>query len=198
LSLIIFMSIDMALDSERIRRGIRSLVPARYHPQLDVVDAAVSRAFGGFVRGQVVLGLIYGGVALVACLVLDLPYVPLIAITVAVLQMIPNFGPYVSWLPPVIDALVYRPDDTLPALVIMIIGMLVLANVLQPRIIGEAVGLNPLAVLVVVLIGAKVAGVLGAVFAVPVAAAAVTIVQRLWRDDPLVAATPSTATDTPP
>jgi predicted PurR-regulated permease PerM len=76
------------------------------------------------------------------------------------------------------------PDAVVPAIVIMAVAQVVLANVVQPRITGNAVGLSPFAVLVAVLIGGNVAGVLGAIFSVPVAAAAVAIAHRLAAAEP--------------
>ena len=107
------------------------------------------------------MGIMYGVVALVASLIFGLPYVPLIAVSVAVLQTIPYFGPYVSWAPPVVAAVIFQPAATIPVLVIMLVAMVVLANLIQPELSGDAVGLSPLAVLVAVLVGGKLAGVLG-------------------------------------
>jgi predicted PurR-regulated permease PerM len=179
LSIVVFMSVYIAADRDRLLAGIAHLVPDRYERHLAIAEEAISHSFGGFVRGQVVMGIMYGAVAFVACLVLGLPYAPLIGVTVAVLQTIPYFGPYVSWAPPVIDALLFVPSAIVPAIVVMLLAQVVLANLIQPRIIGSAVGLSPLSVLVAVLIGGKVAGVLGAIFSVPAAAAAVTIIHAL-------------------
>ena len=188
LSIVVFMSVYMASDRDRILAGVRRSVPARYHHVLDVVQDAIGHSFGGFVRGQVVMGIMYGAVAFLACVVLGIPYAPLVGVTVALLQTIPYFGQFVSWAPPVVTALLFQPGAALPALIIMIVGLVVLANLVQPRVIGTAVGLSPLAVLAAVLIGGKLAGVLGAVFSVPVAAAGLAIYQRLSAD----------ATQTPP
>ena len=94
----------MASDRERILAGVRRAVPARYDRGLDAVQDAIGPSFGGFVRGQTVMGIMYGVVAFVACVVLGVPYAPLVGVTVALLQTIPYFGQYVSWAPPVVAA----------------------------------------------------------------------------------------------
>jgi len=179
-SIILFLSIYMAADGERLRVSLHRLFPARFETNLAVFENSVARSFGGFVRGQVILGLAFGGIALVTCLGLGLPYVPLVVGTVTVLHMIPFFGPFVSWSPPFIVAVLFAPTVALPALVIMGVAMLLLMNLLQPRIMGDAVGLHPVVVLGSVLVGAKLAGVLGAIFAVPVAAVVAAIIVQ-WR-----------------
>ena len=179
LAIVVFMSVYIAADRDRLQAEIERLVPLRYQHALEVSEEAIGHSFGGFVRGQVAMGIAYGAVAFVVSLVLGLPYAPLIGFAVAVIQTIPYFGQLISWAPPVVAALLFQPDALLPTLVIMGVGMVVLANVIQPRVIGSAVGLSPLSVLIAVLIGGKVAGVLGAVFAVPIAAAALAIAHAL-------------------
>jgi predicted PurR-regulated permease PerM len=86
------------------------------------------------------------------------------------LMAIPFFGPFVAWAPPVVVALLAVPDATVPALVLMGVGWLIVMNALQPRLMQEAVGIHPIVVLGSVLIGSKVAGITGAVFGIPIAA----------------------------
>jgi predicted PurR-regulated permease PerM len=112
--------------------------------------------------------------------VLGLPYLPLVVGTVTVIHMIPFFGPFVSWAPPVLVAILFAPAAVLAAVLIMGISMLLLMNLVQPRLMGDAVGLHPVVVLGSVLVGSKLAGILGAIFAVPVAAVIAAIVLQ-WR-----------------
>ena len=86
------------------------------------------------------------------------------------LQIIPFFGPFVSWTPPVIVALVLKPDAVVPAILMMGAGWIVVMNVLQPRIMQGAVGIHPIVVLGSVLIGGRIAGIPGAIFGIPIAA----------------------------
>jgi len=83
---------------------------------------------------------------------------------------IPFFGPFLSWAPPVIVALLAQPDSTVPTVVLMGVGWLLVMNVLQPRLMQEAVGIHPIVVLGSVLVGSKIAGVTGAIFGIPIAA----------------------------
>jgi hypothetical protein len=130
----------------------------------------VSRSFGGFLRGQAVMGLMYAAVAGAASLVLGLPYAPVTAAMSGILQAIPFFGPFVSWAPPVVVAMLTKSDVTLPTLLIMVAGWMVIMNVVQPRLMAESVGIHPIVVLGSVIVGSKVAGVAGAIFGIPVAA----------------------------
>lgn len=169
LLIIVFLSIFIALDSEAIGSFLWRLVPAGLSEDARVLQESVGRSFGGFLRGQAIQGLVYAGVAFGTSLVFGLDFVPLTTVSAGVLQAIPFFGPFVSWAPPVLVAIVFRPEVTLPVLLAMAIGWLVVMNVLQPRIMADALDLHPIVVLGSVIVGIKVAGVAGAIFGIPLA-----------------------------
>jgi predicted PurR-regulated permease PerM len=167
---VFFLSLYMAVDRDRIVSFLFRLVPPAYTDQATLLEHSVARSFGGFLRGQALSGVIYGAVSMVASVLLGLPYMPVTAASSGVLQAIPFFGPFLSWLPPVLVAVFFAPAAVLPVLIIMIAGWFVLMNVIQPRLMAEAVGLHPVVVLGSVMVGSKLAGIPGAIFGIPVAA----------------------------
>ena len=170
LLIVIFLSLFIVLDKDRIIAYFNRLVPPRYSDEARLFETSVASSFGGFIRGQVIQGLIYAGVAVVTHLAFGLEFLPASAALAGVLQAIPFFGPFISWAPPVVVALLTHPEAVLPALIVMGIGWFVVMNIVQPRVMASAVGIHPVAVLVSVLIGLKVAGIAGAIFALPFAA----------------------------
>jgi hypothetical protein len=89
---------------------------------------------------------------------------------VAIFQFIPFFGPFVSWAPPVVAAILTQPDALVPIIIVMAVGWFITMNLVQPRVMASSVGIHPVVVLVSVLIGLRLQGVIGAIFAIPVAA----------------------------
>jgi hypothetical protein len=85
-------------------------------------------------------------------------------------MMIPFFGPFVAWLPPVAVAFLFKPDATLPTLIVIAIGWVVVMNFLTPRIMADALRIHPIVVLGSVFVGLKVGGIAGAIFGIPIAA----------------------------
>ncbi|MFI5262268.1 MAG: AI-2E family transporter, partial [Candidatus Limnocylindrales bacterium] len=168
--IIIFLSLYLAIDGDRTTAFLNRLVPPRYAEDFALLEDSVSRSFGGFLRGQALIGLVYGLMAAGTSLLLGLDFAALTAVASGVLQAIPFFGPFISWVPPVAVALLTKPEAVIPTLALMIAGWFVVMNVIQPRVMGEAVGIHPAVVLASVVIGAKIAGVAGAIFSVPVAA----------------------------
>ncbi len=170
LLILVMLSVFISIDSERIVRFVYRVVPPAYAEDTRILQAAVARSFAGFLRGQLLLGFTFGCIAAATSFVLGLDYLPVTSVAAGVLQAIPFFGPFVSWAPPVLVALLLRPEALVPTIALMGIGWFVVMNVLQPRVLANAVNIHPVVVLGSVLVGAKVAGATGVVFGIPIAA----------------------------
>jgi predicted PurR-regulated permease PerM len=170
LLLVLILSLYMVADRDHILSFLFRVVPPAYAEEARLLETSVARSFGGFLRGQASLGIAYGLIAAATCAVFGLGFLALTATVSGVLMAIPFFGPFVSWLPPVLVAIVLRPDVVVPTLIVMLIGWFIVMNVLQPRLMQEAVGLHPIVVLGSALVGSKVGGIGGAIFGLPIMA----------------------------
>ncbi len=176
LLLVVFLSLFIVIDKERIVAFLNRLVPPRWADEAKLFETSVASSFGGFLRGQVVQGLVYGAFAAAGSIWLNLPYWPATTALVIIFQIIPFFGPFLSWAPPVIVAILTSsdatatPNATLWIAVVMALGWFITMNIVQPRVMATSVGIHPVMVLVSVLLGLKIYGVVGAIFAIPVAA----------------------------
>lgn len=168
--IVFFLSIYMVVDRDHIVSFLFRLVPPAYAEEAHLLQTSVSRSFGGFLRGQALMGVVYFLIALATNLLLGLPLAALTSVSAGFLQAIPFFGPFLSWAPPVVVALLLQPTAVLPTLLLMGAGWIVVMNVLQPRIMQDAVGIHPIVVLGSVLIGSRIAGIPGAIFGIPIAA----------------------------
>lgn len=170
LLLIVILSLYMVADRDRLIASAFRLVPPGYKEEARLLERSVARSFGGFLRGQAILGIVYAAVSVIASAVFGLDYLAGTAAAAGLLMAIPFFGPFVAWAPPVLVALVARPDATVGTLVVMAAGWLVVMNVLQPRLMAQALRIHPIIVLASVLVGGKIAGISGAIFGIPIAA----------------------------
>jgi predicted PurR-regulated permease PerM len=170
LLIVLILSLYMVVDRDAILSFLFRVVPPSGKQEARLLERSVARSFGGFLRGQAILGVVFAAVAAVTSAVLGLPYLAVSTAAAGVLMAIPFFGPFVAWAPPVIVALLVPGGHALPAFVLMAIGWLIVMNVLQPRLMQEAVGIHPIVVLGSVLVGSKIAGVTGAIFGIPIAA----------------------------
>jgi len=167
---VIFLSLFIVAERDRLQAFFIRLIPPAYAEEARLFETSVSRSFGGFLRGQAAIGLVYGAWALIVHVVLGLGFAPASAAAAGALMAIPFFGPFVAWAPPVVVALLAQPDLLPWVFALMWIGWVIDMNIFVPRVMSGAVGVSPLVVLASVLIGAKVAGIPGIIFGLPVAA----------------------------
>jgi predicted PurR-regulated permease PerM len=173
--LIVVLSLYMVADRDRILAFFFRLVPPTRAEEARLFQRSVAASFGGFLRGQAIMGVLYGLVAAVPHLIFGLDYSAASATSAAVLMAIPFFGPFVAWAPPVLVAIFTQPEATLPTLLIMAVGWFAVMNLIQPRIMASAIGIHPIVVLGSVIVGFKIAGVVGAIFGIPIAAVVSTL-----------------------
>ncbi len=169
LVLILILSLYMVVDRDRILAKVNRLVPNRYKDEFFIFERSVARAFGGFLRAQLILAAVQAILVAIVGGIFGIPFLFLVAALSAIVMLIPFFGPPLALIPPVVAALIYT-DGFIQVTVILLVVQTVLVNWLQPKLMQGALGLHPLLVLVGLLVGSTVAGVWGALFGIPIIA----------------------------
>mgnify|MGYP000259328610 CR=1 FL=1 len=168
---IAFLTLFMLLEGPSWVERLYSLLPEDRQPRWRKVGYDIYRTIGGYVAGNLLISLIAGTVTAVALLVLNVNYAFALALLVALLDLIPLAGASIAAVVVATIAFLDSPTKGAIVLAFMIVYQQFENHILQPVIYGRAVQLSPLAVLVAVLIGAELAGVVGALGAIPVAGA---------------------------
>lgn len=186
--LILILSLYMVMDSERILMRLNRIVPRRYKDESEIFERTVGRAFGGFLRAQLILVAFQAALVTLLWVVFGLPYLFPVATLSALAMFIPFFGPPLALIPPILAAWIYGSPWWILIAVVLIAVQTVAVNWLQPRLMRGALGMHPILVLVALLVGAQVAGVWGALFGIPVVAVLnVFLNYFLWSEVPNVA-----------
>ena len=170
LVLVIILSLYVLADTTAIIARLKRIVPSRFSDEVDIVERTIARAFGGFLRAQVILAGIQTILTVAVVLLLGLPYGFLIGAASTLAMLVPFFGPPLALIPPIAATAIFKPEWLVPVAVALLIVQTVLVNYLQPRLMREALGMHPLTVLVGLVVGAQVAGLWGALFGIPVLA----------------------------
>ena len=166
--LIVFvLGIYFLASAPAVRRWVHSVIPTRQRAEFRRIELEAARLFGRYIRGQLLLGLIIGTVSAVAYVVLGVPYAVFLGVLAGILELVPIAGPIVAGA---VAALVSL-TEPFPLVIWVVLAATAIQqlenHLLVPRIAGNAVGLHPIAALLAVLVGVEVAGVVGALFAVP-------------------------------
>ena len=167
--LALVISLYLLIDGPRFRVRTLALVPAEHRAKALFLEDHVSRVLGGYLRGQLTLAVIIGVAAGVGTGLLGLPYAVVLGVLAGLFELVPMFGPILSVVPAVIVAL-FMPFPTVVWVILFFLAIQqVENNVVAPRISGHAVGLHPLGAMFALLAGFQLAGLLGGLFAVPLA-----------------------------
>lgn len=176
-------SIYLLAEKEPLLRACRALLRAMFPPRAAAsvfsVFQLANRTFSGYIGGQLLDALLVGCETFVAMLILRLNYAPMIAVLVAVTNIIPIAGPYIGAIPSVL--LLLLSGEPLQALIFCILILVVQqidGNFIAPRILGGATGISGLWVLVAIIVGGGLFGIAGMVIGVPVMAVVAALLKQ--------------------
>ena len=182
--LIAFLTLFMLLEGPDWRRRLTALLPDSNRGSIERIGSGIYKAVGGFVTGNLLASLLAGFVATVLLLATGVPFALPLGVFVVVLELVPYLGPAVVT---VVLTLIGLTQGVIPGLVIfgVLVGYHLLeGHTLRPLIYGRALKLSPLVVIIAILLGTELAGILGALLAMPVAGAIqVTIAELLRQRD---------------
>jgi predicted PurR-regulated permease PerM len=181
--LVIVLTIYFMLDLPRLRRALVRLFPKRHRRSVnDVVNVVIDKV-GSYMIGNLLVSAIAGVATLAALLGLRVPFALPLALWVAATDLIPMIGATLGASVCVVVALATR--DLWPTAVVLALFFVVYQQVenyvIVPRVMRNTVSLPSLAVLVAALLGGTVLGLVGALMAIPIAAAIAAIVAPVMR-----------------
>ncbi|MEV4316777.1 AI-2E family transporter [Actinocrispum sp. NPDC049592] len=176
---LVVLSIYFVADLPRIRAAAYRLVPNSRRPRAILIGDEIFVKVGGYVLGNLLVSAIAGALFLTWLLIFGVPYAVLLAITVAVLDLIPVVGSVVGGILVSLVALTVSLPVCLATVGFVILYRFAEDYVLVPKIIGRAVKVPAIVTVVAVLLGGALLGVVGALVAIPVAAAALLLTQEL-------------------
>jgi predicted PurR-regulated permease PerM len=163
-------------------------IPASWRFDVWAVIRTIERVFGQWVRGQLILGFAVGIFTFIGLLVASQlvdpifgRYAFLLSVIAGVLELVPIIGPIISAIPAVLLAATVGPGAVVAALVLYTLVQQIENNFLVPKIQGDAVELHPSLVMFAIIVGGSLAGLLGAILALPMAAAFRDVVRYLFR-----------------
>jgi len=168
---ITFMTFFMLLEGHKWVDRFYGLLPEKSRPRWRGVGRDIYRTVGGYVFGNIAISVIAGGSSALVLYIMGVPLAAALGLLVGLFDLIPLAGATIALL--IVGTVAFL--HSIPAGIVVVAFFIVYQqlenHLLQPIIYGKTVKLSPLAVLIAVLIGAELAGILGALAAIPVAGA---------------------------
>lgn len=181
LAAVLVMAFYMVVQDQEAVRVFKNFVPDAYQEVSAQIILRVEEKIGRWLSGQLVLSLIIGVLYYIGLLVLGIDSALALALFAAFTEFIPYLGPILGGIPIVIVAFSVSPIKALFALALVIIIQQLENQIIVPKVMQRAVGLNPLVSILAVLIGAKLFGILGVLLSIPLATAVSVALSELYR-----------------
>ena len=166
---IAFMTVFMLLEGPKWMERFYALLPDESRDKWRKIGYDIYRTVGGYVTGNLLISVVAGTSTTIVLLILGVPYAVALGVLVAILDLIPLAGATLAAI--IVGTVAFI--HSIPAGIIVVAFFIVYQQIenhlLQPLVYSRTVQLSPLAILISVLIGAKIAGILGALAAIPVA-----------------------------
>ena len=165
-------------DRPALARAAEESMPAPWRADARAVSSLSLRVFGQWLRGQVFLGLVVGIATFIGLEILSFTVDPvfgrfavLLSVLAGILELLPIIGPIIAAIPAVILGLTAGVDAAIAAVLLYLLIQQVENHILVPKIQGDAVELHPSIVIMAIVLGGAIAGIIGAILAVPITAA---------------------------
>lgn len=180
------------LDGSKITDSLIQLFPLKHQAFLRAVASDADSSLQSFFRGQLVLAIAFGLMMLIVYSALGVQYALLLSIFLAVMEIMPVIGPPIGFLPALLSVGFHGmnlPGNHFAHMIILTVIFTALQqfkdNLVAPRYIGNVIGLHPIMIFLAIMIGARLDGTLGIIFALPVACVSnvfFTHLRATWAD----------------
>lgn len=169
--LIVVLSFYLAVQEDGVGDFLRIITPVSKHDYIIDLWKRSQRKIAYWLQGQILLGILIGVLVYLVLMVVGIPHALLLAIFAAVFEIIPVFGPIISSVPAILVAFSTVGVGT----AFLLIGLYIIiyqfeSQLFYPLVVKKIVGISPIVVILALVIGFKLAGVLGAILAVPLSA----------------------------
>jgi len=170
--LIVIISFYLSVQEDGVVNFLRIVTPVKRHEYVVGLWRRSRRKIGLWLQGQLLLCLIIGILVYLGLLILGIQHALLLASLAAMFELIPVFGPIMSSIPALLTAFATGGITS----ILLVLGLYIIiyqfeSNLIYPLVVRKIVGISPILVILALVIGAELAGVIGAILAVPLAAA---------------------------
>ena len=172
---ILILSFYLIIEKDTINKTFYKMTPRSWRPHVKFLEETVDHTMSSFLRVQLIFGIISGIFTFIVLFLFGISFAPSTSVVAGFLTIVPVIGTVLALIPPFLVSFVADPSKSLFILAILLVGQQIIYNVLGPKLIGSAFKIHPIIVLLSLLIGFKVAGLIGSIFAIPIVSIATVV-----------------------
>ncbi|RJO59417.1 AI-2E family transporter [Candidatus Parcubacteria bacterium] len=177
---ILIMTYYMLSEESGMKRFFSAIVPLKYQPFLNHLFSKIQFKMGGWLRGQLFLMLIVAVADFIGLSIIGVKYALALALFAGLLEIVPLIGSTIAAIPAVFVAFTLSPTKGILTILLFFVVQQIENNLIVPKVMKSTTGLHSVVVIVVLLIGAKLAGILGVLLAIPVTLILSAIYSEIW------------------
>jgi predicted PurR-regulated permease PerM len=167
--LIMVLSFYMLVEDSALNKLILSVIPEDHQPYAINLSNRIQKGVGRWLRGQLLLSLIVFTIIYVGLLIIGVKYALVLALIAAIAEFIPYLGPLISSIPALLVAFIQAPVLIIAVAILYYLTHWLESHIIVPQVMGRFIGLNPIIIIAVMLVGFQLAGLVGTVLAIPLA-----------------------------
>ncbi len=181
---VLVISFYLVAADRGMKHFVHDLVPTAHQKVVMNLIQKIQHKMGLWVVGQLVLSVFIFILTYVGLSILGVKYALFLALLAGLLEVVPYVGPFLSAIPAVFFAMIQSPALVVGVIILYVIIQKTEGYVLVPKVMEKTVGTSPLVVLLALLVGFKLAGILGLLLAVPLAGAITVVIHELFQEKP--------------
>lgn len=180
--IILVVTFYMVVEEDALKGILRSIVPAGYQPYLVRLFNRLEKKLGQWLRGQLILCLIIGTMVYVGLLILGVKYALVLGLFAALTEFIPYLGPIIAGILATFIAFSESPILALFVVILYVVIHQLESHIIIPKLMQRVTGLNPVISIIALLIGGKLAGIIGIILAIPITLAISVFIEDVFKN----------------
>lgn len=165
--MVLVFAFYLSIEREKVHHLFAQLIPGDDKKRWSRMILRVENKLGAWMRGEFVLMLVVGTMSYLGLILIGVPYAFPLAVIAGFLEIVPIVGPIISAFPAMLVALAFSPIQAVSVMFLFVLVQQLENNLIVPRVMKQAVGLDPLAVILALMVGGRLAGPMGALLSVP-------------------------------
>jgi predicted PurR-regulated permease PerM len=181
LFVMLILSFYFTVDKDHMNKEFFELMPDEWHERVKFMQELINSTFASFLRVQLTFGILSGVITWIIFTLLGLEFAASTSLLSGILATVPLIGPVLAIIPPVFVALLADSTKALIVFGVLLIAQQIIFNIVGPRLLGSAFRIHPAIVIISFLVGTKLAGGVGAIFAVPILGISSVVLRKLGK-----------------
>jgi predicted PurR-regulated permease PerM len=177
---VIVLTFYMLSEHSNVREFILGFAPADHKHKAGEIFRQVEMKLGVWLRGQLLVMLLIGVITYIGLSILQIEFALPLAILAGLFEIVPFIGPTIATIPALVIAFNQSPWQALSVGIFAFVLQQLESSLVVPKVMNQAVGLNPIVVIIAIMVGARLYGPLGALLSIPLAAVLILLYQE-WK-----------------